>query len=253
MTSWGVSSSPPSSQLEWRGREEKRIFFKAGEFGLSESRDAISNTRKHLVALSSDKNQRTNAMSRRTLIVHPSCTHRLTTAQRVLRDTEYTRVVVGVAIFNDDQSLKQQSVLIVKRASHASFLPNAWELPGGHVESADATIIHAIFRETLEETGLYVTHINGEFEPFVYPVASGEKTLQLNFAVSIEEDMPITLSPDEHQDYAWVTSPEDVESYEMTPDMKKVVCNALTWAKETEIKDAGTEEEEFAEVDIEFP
>jgi 8-oxo-dGTP pyrophosphatase MutT (NUDIX family) len=205
------------------------------------------------VALSSDKNQRTSAMSRKTLIVHPSCTHHLTTAQHVLRDTEYTHLVVGVAIFNGNSSLKQQSVLIVERATHASFLPNTWELPGGHVESADATIIHAIFRETLEETGLHVTHINGEFEPFVYPTASGEKTLQLNFAVSIEEGMPITLSPDEHQNYAWVMSPDDLELYEMTPDMKEVVCNALAWARETVIKDAGTEEEEFAEVDILFP
>lgn len=191
-------------------------------------------------------------MSQKTLIVHPSCAHRLTTAQRVLRDTEYSHLVIGVAIFKGDSSTKQQSVLLVQRAAHETFLPNTWEIPGGHVESADATIIHAIFREILEETGLLVTHINGEFEPFAYPVDSGEKTLQLNFAVSIEEGMPITLSPNEHQNYTWVSS-SDMELYELTAEMKEVVRNAMKWAKETEIKDAGTEEEEFVEVDIRFP
>jgi 8-oxo-dGTP pyrophosphatase MutT (NUDIX family) len=190
-------------------------------------------------------------MSRKTLIVHPSCTQRLTTAERVLRDTQYNRLVIGVAIFKGNSTIKEPSVLIVKRAAHASYFPNKWEIPGGHVEQSDATIVHAIFRETLEETGLYVTHINGEFEQFVYSV-DDHKALQLNFAVSVEEFISIKLHSKEHQDYAWISSP-DATKYDMTDGMLKVVSNALKWARETMIKDAGTDEEEFAEMDIRLP
>ncbi|TDL24367.1 hypothetical protein BD410DRAFT_786483 [Rickenella mellea] len=149
----------------------------------------------------------------------------------------HDRLVIGVAVFHPLR--KEPSVLIVQRAAHESFLPNVWELPGGHVESSDNTIIDAIVRETSEETGLVVTHVVGRFSDFVYTVPSqGEtvrSTLQLNVAVLIHgiegKDPDVKLNPDEHQKYAWIAE-SDLADYEMTDGMGKVVSNALEWGRE---------------------
>ncbi|RKP38092.1 NUDIX hydrolase domain-like protein, partial [Dimargaris cristalligena] len=161
----------------------------------------------------------------------PNVANRLVPATNILASlsNHVTRIVVGVAIFhptNPDQ------VLIVQRTDAEEHFPSQFELPGGHMEPTDATVLHAVVRETQEETGLKVTKITTEFEPFEYqtqtePVAQTITTLQLNFRVQVYPG-PIKLNPDEHQSYAWVAL-DDIDRYRMSPTMAQVVRNALAY------------------------
>lgn len=175
--------------------------------------------------------------------VHASITDLFVPGERLLAgsNTSHDRLVIGVAVFHP--SLADPAILIVQRAAHEEFLPNVWELPGGHVEATDATIIDAVVRETFEETGLRVSHVLGRFEDFVYSVQKADSTgavvakstLQVNLAVKVEvhelgQELAVTLSPDEHQKYAWVTETA-LEGYGMTEGMSKVVTDALRWRK----------------------
>ncbi|KAF8915036.1 hypothetical protein CPB85DRAFT_1411641 [Mucidula mucida] len=117
------------------------------------------------------------------------------------------------------------------RAAEEDILPNMYELPGGNIEPlTDPTIFHTVAREALQETGLVVSAVLGEFQSFEYATKRGEAR-QLNFLVHVEApcDRPIpTLSPSEHQAYIWIDSVESLDSLPMTDGMKEVVGNALT-------------------------
>jgi len=49
--------------------------------------------------------------------------------------------------------MKEQRLLLARRASHKSRAPNCWDVIGGHVEPGE-TIEQALIREAQEEVGL---------------------------------------------------------------------------------------------------
>jgi 8-oxo-dGTP pyrophosphatase MutT (NUDIX family) len=118
-----------------------------------------------------------------------------------------------------------------------------------NVEDSDKTILDAAVREAAEETGLTVSNIVGEISPFEYsvekilaaeegaiPTAIARTTIQLNFVAQVApfgstDVIEVTLNPEEHQNYAWI-SKEDLGEYNMTQMMKGVVTNALAWAEQ---------------------
>ncbi len=118
-----------------------------------------------------------------------------------------------------------------------------------NVEDSDITILDAAVREVAEETGLTVSNIVGEISPFEYsiekilaagegaiPTATARTTIELNFVAQVApfgctDVIEVTLNPEEHQNYAWV-SKEDLGEYNMTQIMKGVVTNALAWAEQ---------------------
>jgi 8-oxo-dGTP pyrophosphatase MutT (NUDIX family) len=129
------------------------------------------------------------------------------------------------------------------------YTPNGYLT--SHVEDSDSSILHAVAREILEETGLIVHEIIGEFPPMEYsvekilpaesevvgPTAVIKTTLQLNFVVKVAPVssstglLEVTLNPQEHQNYAWITK-SDLANYVMTEEMKVVVRDALDWGEE---------------------
>ncbi|KAE8165720.1 hypothetical protein BDV40DRAFT_297127 [Aspergillus tamarii] len=108
--------------------------------------------------------------------------------------------VIGAAIFQHPTS-ENRSLLLLQRASHETAFPNAWELPGGHVEQTDDTVAHAVAREVLEETSL---------TPGV--------TVQPNL--------------DEQSDRLWVQEGPSHSLY-MSAEMKKVVQSAFSFCRAT--------------------
>lgn len=134
--------------------------------------------------------------------------------------------VVGAAIFQEPES-KNRRILLLQRASHDTF-PNAWELPGGHVEP-DEKINDAVRREVEEETSLIVANIIGELKPMTWESKSKtQSNVQLNYVVKVQPGGTVKPDPKEHSDWRWATL-EDLESLYITPEMRKVVQDALNF------------------------
>jgi 8-oxo-dGTP pyrophosphatase MutT (NUDIX family) len=134
------------------------------------------------------------------------------------------RWVIGAAIFQNPKS-ENRTLLLLKRASHEKAFPNAWELPGGHVEQTDETVAHAVKREVLEETSLVVSEIIGEIEPMTWESKSASN-FQLNYVVTVQPGVTVKPNPDEHSDWLWVQEGQTEPLY-MTPEMKRVIQNAF--------------------------
>lgn len=121
-----------------------------------------------------------------------------------------------------------KKLLLLQRAASEDAYPDVYEIPGGHAEDGDSTILDTVARETQEETGLIVKRIIGEFEGFEYDSGKGP-TVQLNFVVEVEGgDAPnIKMNPAEHQAFTWVERGEDLQQYKITGSMRKVILDAL--------------------------
>ncbi|KAJ9190812.1 hypothetical protein DTO164E3_9160 [Paecilomyces variotii] len=140
------------------------------------------------------------------------------------------RWVIGAAIFQNSKS-EDPTLLLLKRAPHETAFPNAWELPGGHVETTDETVAHSVTREVLEETSQVVSEIIGELEPMTWE-SKTKSNIQLNYVVTVEPGVTVKLNPDEHTEWLWVQEGQ-IDSLFMTEEMKKVVQNAFKFAAQS--------------------
>ena len=109
------------------------------------------------------------------------------------------------------------------------------EIPGGHVEDTDATLLSALTREVMEETSLTISTILGGISPFSYTTEklvdgnSIEKTaLQLNYIVTVNGVEDFKVNPDEHSEGIWAGK-EDLEGLVMTGEMREVVREGFGW------------------------
>lgn len=109
---------------------------------------------------------------------------------------------------------KDSKVLLVKRAETETFAPGHWELPGGHIEFGE-TVEDGLNREVQEETGLKVKF--GEtFHQFTY-VSDNSKDhyIELILTATLEdENQEVTLNPQEHSEFKWVTRGEFTGNYQ---------------------------------------
>lgn len=141
--------------------------------------------------------------------------------------------LVGVAVFRLAQSpagSNPHELLVVKRASHEEAFPDNWELPGGHVEAGE-NVKECVERETVEETGLVVDHVLGEFDELRWTSKSkGRVNVQYNYVVSVLQPMDIRLNPEEHSEHRWIVE-DEVDGLPMTPEMNKVLHDSFKFAK----------------------
>lgn len=162
--------------------------------------------------------------------IPPSLGHLNTSLQQFLDYNKSTNLnchmlAVGACIFAPTNAQHPKSrLLLLQRAATDSY-PNAWEFPGGSAESSDPSILHSVARETFEETGLRLTRFVrqvGNGTRWTTRTKSANQTwLKLVFEIEVvelhgtmagmagEDNLaPVTLDPEEHQKYAWVTEAE---------------------------------------------
>lgn len=108
-----------------------------------------------------------------------------------------THYTTGIAVVYEGK------VLLVRRSA-ADYLGGMFELPGGGVDEGE-TIESAAIRELREEIGLIVKDILGTFQGFDYVTPKKPHARQTNFAVTIQDVSKLSLSPQEHDEIAWVT------------------------------------------------
>ncbi|KAL9061338.1 MAG: hypothetical protein Q9162_000212 [Coniocarpon cinnabarinum] len=133
--------------------------------------------------------------------------------------------IVGVAVLRRSSN-EPSRVLICKRVAHEESFAGMWELPGGHIEAADANVQHTVARELYEETGLKLTSVIKRMCDMTWVGDSGKTSVQLNYEVTVENDENIRLCAEEHDDFMWA-SMENVEKVDMTSEMREVVLEAL--------------------------
>jgi len=152
------------------------------------------------------------------------------------------KVVVGAAIIrqNDPPAGPRATgpqLLLLKRSPTENYYPNVFEMPGGNVDSTDATIRDALVREVMEETGLVVTRILDQLPSFIYTtekvvkVSGGQKEnilkkcIQLSFVVLVDGE-DFRVNPEEHSTGSWATK-EMLLEMNITEDMRRIVSVAL--------------------------
>jgi 8-oxo-dGTP pyrophosphatase MutT (NUDIX family) len=107
-------------------------------------------------------------------------------------------------------------ILLLKR-QYREGKSNGWCLPGGKVDPGESSIDAAI-RETFEESGI---KINLPAYVGKSPSKSGDFEVKVYFTPMLTK-RPVTLSPREHSDYAWVKI-DDVDTYELAGNTKDFI------------------------------
>lgn len=139
-------------------------------------------------------------------------------------DKIFDKVVVGAIIHRDGG----RRILLLRRAGHETYYPDMFELPSGKVEDGDATLGAALRREVAEETGLRITSVVREMQPFEYVTSKTvdgqvvyKSCLQLNFIVNVG-DGEVKVNPNEHAVAVWADM-VDLSRLEMTDEMRNLV------------------------------
>lgn len=137
----------------------------------------------------------------------------LTTHQK-----DFAGVASSAIVFDPSSPSSSPRILLVQRAPDDS-MPNLWELPGGAVDSTDATILAGCARELREETGLTarriirrVTEGEGGEDVTVFTNSRGTKIFcKFAFEVEVDEGEEVTLDEVEHQAWVWAAEEEVVK------------------------------------------
>lgn len=126
-------------------------------------------------------------------------------------------------------------ILIIKRASHETFLPDYWEIPSGGREKSDDTIFSTVERELREETGLEITSIVSYLGFFDYSTKTNHKVRQWNFLVSVFDNQ-VKLCPTEHDAYRIIKGIAEIDSgLLISVESKNVIMQSLRLLQEGKI------------------
>ena len=128
-------------------------------------------------------------------------------------------VCVGAAVFHRD------AVLLLRRVPD---FPGLWEFPGGSVEQGES-LEAALSRELHEETGLQVK-IGRPFHASTFEAEGQEgrrvAVVAIEFLCDSASRGPIRLSPEEHDNFAWVRE-SDLVQYPLVPSFAQIVPEAF--------------------------
>lgn len=118
-----------------------------------------------------------------------------------------------VAVVRDD------NVLLIRRAETAPSRPLGWDFPGGEVEANEDPKDTAV-RETFEETGLVVDDLRVIDTRFVYSELDESNVLMVFFEAHTENsEVKLSLEHSEHQ---WVKI-DDITSVEIPEILSQIV------------------------------
>ncbi|PYH39690.1 NUDIX hydrolase [Aspergillus neoniger CBS 115656] len=127
----------------------------------------------------------------------------------------YTDFGVGAYIFTTTHQQNSNPHLLLLHRSPTDSYPLHWESPGGGADlSLDDTLLRALCREVLEETGLQVTKVVDlvavdEWKKPLPGVGQGEKkVIKWGFLVETASVEEVMLNPEEHCAFKWVDEGE---------------------------------------------
>lgn len=123
-------------------------------------------------------------------------------------------------IYNSSNQL-----LIAKRAKTKNFLPDKWELLGGHTEFGE-TLQESLIRELKEELQIDII-VEDPFYAFTY-VSGDIHTVEVDFFARISDNSSqIILNPEDHSEYNWIKADEVDQYFDQNDEERKAVENGF--------------------------
>jgi len=121
----------------------------------------------------------------------------------------------------------QNQLLIGKRAAHLSFLPNKYELLGGHIEFGE-TLQKGLIRELKAEMGIDII-VENPFYAFTYLLKNNTRhTVEIDFFARMKDkNQQFIIDPNEHSDYKWVNENEIDTYFDQDDEEKKAIITGF--------------------------
>lgn len=106
-----------------------------------------------------------------------------------------------------------EKVFLPKRAATKKFLPDVFELPGGHIDYGEE-MAAGLAREIKEELNMNVS-IGDPFACFTYvnDIKRSHSVEVIYFAEFTDPIENVTLDPEDHSEYVWVSKDELHKAY----------------------------------------
>lgn len=116
--------------------------------------------------------------------------------------------VITVCAFIHNNFNGIEKVFLPKRAVTKKFLPDVFELPGGHIEFGEE-LIKGLIREIYEEFQMNIS-IGDPFAAFTYinHIKLSHSVEIIYFAKFIDPLKKIMLNPEDHSKFGWFTEGE---------------------------------------------
>lgn len=138
------------------------------------------------------------------------------TKQKTKHDSETLaegQQVITAAAFITHQFDGVPKVFLPKRAATKKFLPNVFELPGGHIdfgEDVESGLKREIFEEFQKEV-----HVLDPFYVFTYmnTIKKSHSVEIIYFAQFVESIDDIILHPEDHSEYVWADEKTAIDLY----------------------------------------
>jgi 8-oxo-dGTP pyrophosphatase MutT (NUDIX family) len=134
-------------------------------------------------------------------VKHPCAPRALADLQRRAR-REVDECVVGALIANASGRIFAQ-----KRSFARKLFPGCWDIAGGHVEAGE-TLLQALEREVVEETGWRVARILDLVHVFDWESTDGARTVkkrEFDFLVEVRGDLSAPdLEGTKHTEFRWI-------------------------------------------------
>ncbi|ALD72305.1 NUDIX hydrolase [Streptococcus gordonii] len=123
---------------------------------------------------------------------------------------------------------KDGKYLLIKRSKikrgHPNVYPSYWDIPGGSVEENELPR-EAALREAMEEVNQKIRIDKIIHEDSQFDASKGTVFTRLVYAGRIMEQRDIILDPEEHTDFVWISSLEDIESELIVPYLMDIFAD----------------------------
>lgn len=109
-------------------------------------------------------------------------------------------------IFHDFDGVKK--VFVPRRAKTKKFLPDVYELPGGHIEYGE-DIVDGLKREIKEEFEMEI-EVGEPFFVFTYMnKIKGTHSIEVIYLAQFQDDIKnIRINPEDHSEFIWISKNE---------------------------------------------
>ena len=126
---------------------------------------------------------------------------------------------------------KDGKYLLIKRSKIKRGLPNVypsyWDIPGGSVEESELPR-EAALREAMEEANQKIRIDKIIHEDSQFDTSKNTVFTRLVYEAKIIEQRDILLDPEEHTDFIWLSSLEDLEGELIVPYLIDIFSDRST-------------------------